>query len=270
MRRLTLLLSLPAALPCLLSAAPTTREVTLQSADGFTLQGTLTLPEGKGKHPVVILAHQFRSDRSGWAPLAEKLQQRGVATLALDLRGHGASTQKNGATVTVSGDFDASAKTVGFDQIPDDLVIAAKWVRKQPGINGQRLALAGSSVGATSALLAAPRANPTAVLALSPGGDARALADAAGRAYAAVMVLATAEDKGAADAAAAIRPVLGACTRVYEGADHGFAMFKDHSDVMAVFLVEYLTRKNYTMAPKPEARVEQGLAPAAAPAESSK
>ena len=255
MRRLALLLSLPA----LLFAAPETREVTLQSADGFTLKGTLTVPEGKGKHPVVILAHQFRSDRNGWAPLTDKLQQRGIATLALDLRGHGASTQKDGATVTVSDNFDASAKAVGFDQIPQDLLLAATWVRKQPGINGRRLALAGSSVGATSALLAAPQVHPTAVLALSPGGDTRAITEATSRAYAAVMLLAAKDDKAAADAATAIHPILGTHIRIFDGSDHGFAFFKDHSDVMAVFLAEYLTRREYTMA-APETKIEKPAA----------
>jgi len=243
MRRLALLLSLPALL-----CAADTRDVTLRTPDGFTLKGTLTVPEGREKHPVVILAHQFRSDRSGWAPLVDKLQQRGIATLALDLRGHGASTQKDGVAVAVSDNFDASAKAVGFDQIPEDLLLAATWVRKQPGINGHRLALAGSSVGATSVLLAGPKVHPVAVLALSPGGDSKAISEATGKAYAAVMLLAATEDKPAAEDAAAIRPIFGTHVRVLDGSDHGFAFLKDHTDVMAVFLAEYLTRRNYVMA----------------------
>ena len=252
MRRLALLLSLPAVL----FAAPQTRDVSLQSADGFTLRGTLTMPEGPGKHPVVILAHQFRSDRSGWGTLPEKLQQRGVATLALDLRGHGASTQKDGVTVAVSDDFDASAKAVGFAQIPDDLVLAAAWVRKQPGINPRRVGLAGSSVGATSVLLAAPRIHPIAVLALSPGGNTHGIAEAAGQAHAAVMVMAALGDKTAAEAATALKPVLGTYVRTFEGNDHGFAFLKDHTDVMNVFLAEYLTRRDYAPSPNKTTKSE--------------
>ena len=151
-----------------LTAAPT--EMALTSADGFALKGTLTLPAVKGKVPVVILAHQFHADRAGWAPLAERLAARGIGTLALDLRGHGASTQKGGTEVAVSTDFMASAKAVGFDQIPADLAQAAAWLRKQPGVDGRRIGLAGASVGAFSVILAAPEVGPVAVLSLSPAG----------------------------------------------------------------------------------------------------
>jgi len=270
MRRLALLLSLPTLFSVVLAAAPESRDVTLTAADGFALQGTFTVPEGKGKFPVVILAHQFRSDRNGWAPLTEKLQQRGIATLALDLRGHGKSTQKNDKYIAVSDNFDTSAKEVGFDQIPDDLVLAANWVRKQHGVNGRRLALAGSSVGATSVLLAAPRIHPVAILALSPGGDGHALASAAGKAHAALMLFAAADDKSAADTAAALRPIFGAHIRLLEGSDHGFAFLKDHSDVMSVFLAEYLTRHNYMAAPDKKASKTATAEKPAAPVEAVK
>lgn len=157
MRRSLVLL----ALPSLLTAAhPSVRELSLKTPDGFTLKGTLTVPAGHGRHAAVILAHQFQSDRAGWAPLAEQLQKHGIATLALDLRGHGQSTDHNGASLTVGEDFKDSAKRVGFDQIPHDLELVAAWLRRQPGIDGRRLGLAGSSVGALSALLAAPQGPP--------------------------------------------------------------------------------------------------------------
>src|SRR5512141_37699 len=89
-------LILAAPLAPTLAAAPSTTEMALTSADGFALKGTLTLPGTKGKAPVVILAHQFHADRSGWAPLTEKLLARGIGVLALDLRGHGESAMKNG------------------------------------------------------------------------------------------------------------------------------------------------------------------------------
>ena len=70
MRMLRLLVPLaPLALIAAPATTPTSTEMALTSADGFALKGTLTLPAAKGKVPVVILAHQFRLDRSGWAPL---------------------------------------------------------------------------------------------------------------------------------------------------------------------------------------------------------
>lgn len=231
-----------------LAAAPGTTEMTLTSADGFALKGTLTLPAAKGKAPVVILAHQFRADRAGWAPLAERLAARGIGTLALDLRGHGASTLKGGAEVSVTGDFMASAKAVGFDNIPSDLAQAAVWLRSQPGVDGRRIGLAGSSVGAFAALLAAPQVKPVAILTLSPAGTGafgegarEKLNGALLGAKASTLVLAAAEDKDAYQNAQALANQPGVALSLREGKEHGFAFFKDHADLMAVFFGEYLT-----------------------------
>lgn len=243
-------------MPCLLaplaslvlSAAPGTTEMALTSPDGFVLKGTLTLPATKGKVPVVILAHQFRSDRTGWAPLAERLAARGIGTLALDLRGHGASTQKEGAEVAVSSEFAPSAKAVGFDRIPADLVLAATWLRKQPGVDGRRIGLAGSSVGAFAVILAAPEVKPVAVLSLSPAGTGafgegarEKLKAAVLRGRATTLVLASTGDKDAFENAQVVKDLPGVAVNLKDGDEHGFAYFKERADLMAVFFGEYLT-----------------------------
>lgn len=247
-----------------LTAAPGTSEMALISADGFALKGTLTLPAAKGKVPVVILAHQYRADRTGWAPLAEKLAARGIGTLALDLRGHGASTQKEGAEVKVSTDFAASAKAVGFDRIPADLIQAAAWLRQQPGVDGRRIGLAGSSVGAFSVLLAASSIQPVAVLALSPAGTGafgagarENLKSAQTRSRATVLLLASTEDKDAFGNAQALKELPGVAVLLKSGDEHGFAYLKDRADLMAVFFGEYLayhhTGKTYSAKATPPA-----------------
>ncbi len=227
---------------------PTSTELALTSADGFALKGTLTLPAAKGKVPVVILAHQFRADRTGWAPLAERLAARGIGTLALDLRGHGASTQKNGAEVAVTADFMASAKAVGFDQIPADLAQAATWLRKQPGVDGRRIGLAGSSVGAFSVILAAPEVKPVAVLSLSPAGTGafgegarERLKGAQLRGRATSLVLASLGDKDAFENAQVLKDLPGVSLNLKEGDEHGFAYLKERADLMVIFFGEYLT-----------------------------
>jgi dienelactone hydrolase len=249
-----------------LVAAPASTEMALTSADGFALKGTLTLPTTKGKAPVVILAHQFRAERAGWAPLAERLAARGIGTLALDLRGHGASTQRAGAEVAVSTDFMASAKAVGFDQIPADLAQAAAWLRKQPGVDTRRIGLAGASVGAFSVLLAAPEIKPVAVLSLSAAGTGafgdgarEKLKGALLRARTTVLALASTGDKDAFDNALAMKGLPGVALNFKEGDEHGFAYFKERADLMAVFFGEYLTYhhtgKTYAAAQaKPESK----------------
>ena len=237
MRTLHLLAPLASlALMAAPAATPTSTEMALTSADGFALKGTLSLPAAKGKVPVVILAHQFRSDRLGWAPLAERLAARGIGTLALDLRGHGASTQKGGVEVAATGDFAASAKAVGFDQIPTDLVQAAAWLRKQPGVDGRRIGLAGSSVGAFSVLLATPEVKPIAVLSLSPAGTVafgegarEKLKVAVLRGRATSLVLASNGDKDAYENALTMKDLPGVSLGLMEGDEHGFAYFKQHA-----------------------------------------
>ncbi len=247
-----------------LFAAPVSTEMALTSADGFVLKGTLTLPTTKGKAPVVILAHQFRSDRAGWAPLVERLAARGIGTLALDLRGHGTSTTKDGVEVKVSDIFSASAAAVGFNRIPEDLAQAAEWLRKQTGVDGHRIGLAGSSVGAFSMLLAAPKVQPVAILSLSPAGGIafgegarEGLRDAVLRGRATVLVVASTGDKDAYENAQALKDLPGVSVSLKEGDEHGFAYFKDNADLMAIFFGEYLTYhhtgKTYATPAKPSA-----------------
>lgn len=251
------------ALPAMLAAAqPAVREFDVKTPDGFTLKGTLTVPPGRGRHAAVILAHQFRADRAGWAPLAKELQNRGIATLALDLRGHGQSTDRKGEHVAVGEDFVESAKQVGFDQIPRDLEQAAVWLRRQPGIDGRRLGLAGSSVGALSVLLAAPKIHPIAVLALSPAGNVafgegteNRLRRAVIRARSAIFVLGAEEDAHAWQNCKAVTELPGVYLKGVAGKTHGFEFLASHGDTMAVFMGEYL-RKRAVPKPKPESKSE--------------
>ncbi len=253
MRARRLLAPLPAlflALP-MLATEPSSTPMSFTTADGFTIKGTLTIPTtGPTHHPVVILAPQFRQTRDSFAPLAERLNARGIATLALDLRGHGESTDKGGTTVAVTDDFAASAQAVGFDKIPSDLAQAATWVRKQRGIDPRRVALAGASVGGFSVLEAAAKARPLAILALSPAGSVAfgpgAMEEVVGsvtKSGAATLVFAARDDDDAAKTAAALKAAPGVTELLFDGKDHGTAFFKEHAETMAVFFGEYLLHR---------------------------
>ncbi len=247
------------ALPVLLSAAqPVVRDVSLKTPDGFVLRGTLSIPPQAGPRPVVVLAHQFSSDRTGWKSLPGLLAARGIATLDMDLRGHGQSTLKDGKPLEITDDFMGSARTVGFDRIQDDIAQAAAWVRRQPRIDPSRLALAGSSLGAFAALLAARKVHPLAVLALSPAGNGafgenpeNRLVRAVESAHSAVLVMASADDREAAANAALLRDEPGIYVELLPGRDHGFAFLPGEADTMAGWLGEYLTYHYPALTPKP-------------------
>ncbi len=73
------------------SAAAGIERVVIES-DGWKLVGDLQLPLSKPPYPAVLLFHQAAGERSVYADLAEFLQAKGIASLRLDLRGHGEST----------------------------------------------------------------------------------------------------------------------------------------------------------------------------------
>jgi alpha-beta hydrolase superfamily lysophospholipase len=68
-------------------------EMSVPAADGLILKGTLTYPSGRPGEPfpLAVLAHQYPATRDSFAPLVRDLLAAGVATLAFDQRGHGAS-----------------------------------------------------------------------------------------------------------------------------------------------------------------------------------
>lgn len=73
-------------------------EISLTTKDGVKIAATY-LPSAKGKDAaVVILLHMFKGNRRDMASLGAYLQEREVAVVMPDLRGHGDST-----TVTVGG-----------------------------------------------------------------------------------------------------------------------------------------------------------------------
>lgn len=123
------------------------RDVTIANAaaPGVTLAGTLTIPEGPGPHPaVVLISGSGPQDRDetvmGHQPFliwADALSRQGVAVLRYDDRGVGAST----------GSFIAAT---GAD-LASDARAALDWLATQPGIDPARIGLMGHSEGGTLA-----------------------------------------------------------------------------------------------------------------------
>lgn len=118
------------------------QDVTFENAAAHArLAGRLSVPEGKGPFPAVVLVsgtgHNTR-DEDVWGHkvfvvLADALNRRGFAVLRYDKRGVGGS----------GGDFDA-ATTVDFASDADS---AVEWLRIQPKIDARRVGVLGHSEG---------------------------------------------------------------------------------------------------------------------------
>ena len=141
-------------------------EITFPNPDDprVTLAGTLTVPEGRGPFPaVVLISGSGPQDRDEtlfghrpFAVLADHLSRRGIAVLRYDDRGFGRSTGDHGSAT--SADFatdanaavrfllgrpDIDAKAVGFVYEAHRFTGAGHgFLRAQDGQNGANLAAA--------------------------------------------------------------------------------------------------------------------------------
>lgn len=130
-------------------------EVTFTGRDGaVTLHGTLSLPEGEGPFPAVVLVTgsgvQNRDEElmnhKPFLVLADHLTRRGVAVLRYDDRGFGASDEE---LSRLSGSTTAD--------LAEDALGAFDLLLSRPEIDPARIGVAGHSEGGTIAFLCAAR-----------------------------------------------------------------------------------------------------------------
>jgi len=119
-------------------SGPAEETVVLES-DGWRLVGDLVLPPGDVPTPAVLLLNQAAGERTVYAALAARLVERGIASLRLDLRGHGESTNLGRF---VPGDPEARKHIGAADA---DVVVAVGYLADHPAIDGARLAVVGAS-----------------------------------------------------------------------------------------------------------------------------
>lgn len=140
------------------------RDVKIKNkAAKLTLAGTLTVPAGKGPFPAVVLISgsgpQNRNsevfDHQPFAVLAHHLTQAGIAVLRYDDRGVGEST----------GDFNGATS----EDFAGDALAAWAFLRKQKGINKNKVGLIGHSEGGMVAPIAFARQPEPAFVVLMAG-----------------------------------------------------------------------------------------------------
>lgn len=119
-------------------APPAPRQVTFES-QGVTLAGEISYPRGNGPFPAVALVHgSGPATRAGNAPLVTLFNDLGIATLAYDKRGTGAS---GGAYRGVGvRNSDSMISLLGADA-----AAAARFLATDPRLDATRIGLAGGS-----------------------------------------------------------------------------------------------------------------------------
>lgn len=143
--------------------------VTTTDSDAVQIVGDFYPPpdQGDAKPPVVILLHMYKTDRSTYAPLIPALNRRGIAALAIDLRGHGKSIQPSSATLAQR--IEQRERKV-FQDMKYDVQAAYTWLAEQDRVDLTRFGLVGASVGCTVAFkYASEDRSVDVIVALSPG-----------------------------------------------------------------------------------------------------
>ena len=118
-------------------------EVTFGS-EAYPISGSLTLPEGDGPFPAVILVHgsgpNDRNEQIGpnlpFMDLAEQLSAQGVAVLRYDKR-----TYLYGSELAALTDITVQDETI------DDAVYAFEYLKTLDSINAEQIYIAGHSLG---------------------------------------------------------------------------------------------------------------------------
>lgn len=137
-------------------------EVTFTNGD-ITLAGTLTLPEGAGPHPAVVLISgsgaQNRDEEifgfKLFAILADHLTKQGIAVLRYDDRGIGGST---------TGTMDDTSETYA-----SDVQAAIDYLKGRSEIAATKIGLLGHSEGGIIAPIVATQGEDVAFLVLMAG-----------------------------------------------------------------------------------------------------
>ena len=139
----------------------TTRDVEFTSKDGTRLAGTITLPNGDGPFPGVVLMsgsgpqdrNEALADHKPFLVLADHLTRNGVAVLRYDDRG-----------VPMSGGTYATSTLMDF---VDDGIAAAATLRKEASV--AKVGVIGHSQGAVEAAIVGVKAKSTAFVIMLAG-----------------------------------------------------------------------------------------------------
>lgn len=207
----------------------------IQTDDGVLLVGTMERPVGATS--AVLMLHMMPADRTSWRQLQAALAERGVASLAIDLRGHGESLRQDTRRLDYRTFSDADHQASR-----EDVRASLSWLETH-GFPTARVGLAGASIGANLALeaMANDHRIPAGIL-LSPGENYRGLAAypaAAGLdpSQAVFVAASQGDDQESYEASREIlERVPGADKKLqsYGSAGHGTNMFMPHPELVTM------------------------------------
>jgi dienelactone hydrolase len=144
-------------------------------SEGWILVGDLTTPESASPSAFALLLHKAAGDREAYVAMAEAMAARGIASLRIDLRGHGDSNNLGAFDPTINRylDEDDPAIVRNFSLIRSgdrDIISIMQWLDEQPRLASLPLVVMGSSYTGQEMVEAAAETRFADVyVALAPG-----------------------------------------------------------------------------------------------------
>lgn len=121
-------------------------EITFKTQDGVTIAGNY-FKSHKMHSPVFLLLHMMPSTKESWNSFASLLNKNGFAVLAIDLRGHGKSTDMNGLILDYK-----EFKDPDHRESMKDIAAAKEFLQTDESVDIKRMGIAGASIGANLGL----------------------------------------------------------------------------------------------------------------------
>jgi dienelactone hydrolase len=121
-------------------------KISFKTKDGVTIVGNYFKPQRKSS-PVFLLLHMMPATKESWNEFASLIQENGYAALAIDLRGHGESTDMNGNKLDYREFRDEEHRCS-----MNDISASKEFLASQKEGDFSRIAIAGASIGANLAL----------------------------------------------------------------------------------------------------------------------
>ena len=144
-------------------------------SEGWTLVGDLATPEDMPLRAFALLLHKAAGDRDAYATMAAAMATTGIASLRIDLRGHGDSINLGAFDPTIGRYLDENDPAIvrNFSLIRSgdrDIVSIMQWLDQQPRLSGLPLVVVGSSyTGEEMVQAAADTRFADIYVALAPG-----------------------------------------------------------------------------------------------------
>ncbi len=227
---LGLLLCLPLGVFAQTDALPEPERVTVTAADGLVMVGDFyRVPAATEPLPTVLLQHMLSGNRDQWLPLIPPLLEAGFHVLTVDLRG-----------------FGETGGTRQLETSIDDTRFWFAWLRAQPDVQADALALIGGSFGAVPALGGcAPEPGCLTSILISPGDFPLLDADMYARmSERSILFMVGRDDNVLYDTLRMFERTTGeAAMTVYNSAVHGTSMFAARSpqrDSATALVIQWL------------------------------